>query len=370
MKQTLLLTLLSIQFFSFSQTDKTMVFDGLTREYLEYVPAIYDGSQAVPLVLALHGLGDTKENFYSVGFNYLADTANFILLTPEAVVETVYGAGTAWNSGASQYGYVLNQNVDDVGFLTALINYTKGLYNIDESRIYITGFSMGGFMANRLACEMSGEIAAIASVSGTIGNSVSCNPEFPIPVCHLHGTNDATVAYSGNNYGNDAEALVEYWRNHNQCDASPTIVNLPDYVSDGKTVDYYLYDNGLDNTTVEFYKVNNGEHEWLFYPNNDITYTIEIWKFFRKQYNLNVGIKHQIPENNISLYPNPASESVSINVKNVSSTIHHLKLYSTNGVLLKSENKVQFPYTLNIKDLPKGIYILKLDEYSQRLIVE
>jgi len=376
MKNLFLTLLTTITLLAFSQkTTKTLDYDGVTRDYIEYVPAIYDASEAVPLVICLHGLGDTMENFYDIGMNYVADTANFITLTPEALEGFVYGSsvGNAWNSGASAYGQVINEDIDDVGFIMQLIEETKILYNIDETRVFITGFSMGGFMSNRMACEMSGTFTAIASVSGTIGTGVSCNPEFPIPVCHIHGTNDGTVAYTGNSYGNDAEDLVEYWRNFNNCDLTPTVTNLPDLAADERTVDYYYYGNGDNNTTVEFYKVNNGEHDWMYLPNYDISYTLEIWKFFRKHSNLSVAVPELAPENKIEIYPNPAKNFIVIASEAWQSQANTVELYNLQGQLLKQiviSNKAETSLKIIIRDLEKGIYFVKIGTDIQKLIKE
>jgi len=311
------------------------------------------------------------ENFYGIGMNFIADTANFITLTPEALDGgSVYGqpVGNAWNSGASAYGEVLNEDVDDVGFLMQLINDTKSLYNIDETRVFITGFSMGGFMSNRMACEMSGAFTAIASVSGTIGTAVSCNPEFPIPVCHIHGTNDATVEYTGNSYGNDAEDLVEYWRDFNNCDLTPEVTNLPDLAADGRTVDYYYYGNGDDNTTVEFYKVNNGEHDWMYLPDFDISYTIEIWKFFRKHSNLSVGVKDIVVNDKFDIYPNPANDYILVKSEELKDKT--CEIIDLTGNIIKQLKVQKSELRIQIQDLEKGIYFLKVGDYKQRFIKE
>ncbi len=372
MNKLLLLSIVLISSLSFAQkTTKSIEFDGVTREYIEYVPSIYDAGEAVPLVICLHGLGDNMDNFYGlIGMNYVADTANFITLTPEALEGFVYGnsVGNAWNSGASAYGQIINEDVDDIGFLMQLINDTKSLYNIDETRVFICGFSMGGFMSNKMACEMSGTFTAIASVSGTIGSGVSCNPEFPIPVCHFHGTNDETVAYTDNSYGNDAEDLVEYWRAFNNCDVTPEVTNLPDLAADGRTVDYYYYGNGDDNTTVEFYKINNGEHDWMYLPNFDISYTIEIWKFFRKHSNLSVGIKDIVVKDKLDIYPNPASDYIVIN--NNKTEKLNLKIYNLAGQILKQIVSEEERIELKINKLESGIYFVKSGSQTSYFVKE
>ncbi|MDD4150903.1 MAG: hypothetical protein PHE33_12835, partial [Bacteroidales bacterium] len=103
------------------QTTRTLTWDELEREYREYVPTSYTGESPAPVVFCLHGLGDNMENFNGAGFNYVADQRGWIVITPQALMATVTGAGeigTAWNSGAGAenvFGImdiILNDTVD------------------------------------------------------------------------------------------------------------------------------------------------------------------------------------------------------------------------------------------------------------------
>lgn len=346
-----------------AQTAKTLQFGGLTRDYLEYVPSVYNGSAPVPVVLCLHGLGDNMNNFFGIGMKFIADTANFIVITPEAKVDALAG-GTAWNSGASYFGYQLSQSVNDVGFLNALLDTVIANYNIDQSRIYACGFSLGGFMCQRLACESTGRFAAIASVSGTIGTALTCTPSKEIPICHFHGTVDGTVAYTGNMYGNDAEALVNYWVNFNNCDVTPVYNALPDYVADGKTVDHYLYPNGNNGTDVEFYKVNGGGHEWLFYPTNDITYTLEIWKFFMKYPKGAASVNRFEIDMDFEIYPNPISDNITIKSVGEKQWVE----ISNNSGQIFYNNSNYTGQSINTKQWSNGIYFLRFSKDNKILI--
>ena len=338
-----------------AQTAKTFQFGGLTRDYLEYVPSIYNGSTPVPIVLCLHGLGDNMNNFFGIGMKFIADTANFIVITPEAKVDALAG-GTAWNSGASYFGFQFSQTVNDVGFLNALLDTLIANYNIDQTRIYACGFSLGGFMCQRLACESTSRFAAIASVSGTQGASLTCNPSNEIPVCHFHGTLDSTVYYTNNMFGNDPEALVAYWVAFNNCNATPVHTALPDYVADGKTVDHYLYANGNNGTDVEFYKVNGGEHEWLFYPYNDITYTLEIWKFFMKYPKGPASIHEESNELVFDVFPNPASDYIMF--ERTSKEEISLQIIDISGKVIYENPKFKGD-RISTKNWPDGIYLVK-----------
>ena len=355
MKRILFAIFVLLSFFSSAQQQEYLYFqyDTTTRVYARYVPAIYDSTTAVPLVICLHGLGDTITNFVNIGMNYVADTANFIVLTPQAQSNPF---GTAWNSGASYYGYILNSNVDDVGFINALIDSTEAYYNIDTNRIFVTGFSMGGFMSNRLASELNGKIAAIASVSGTIGTSFNPGTPNPIPVCHFHGTADGTVAYTNDLYGMDAEELVDFWVGIDNCDTVPVIDSLPDIAADGKTVVHYKYENGSNGTQVEFYKVIGGDHEWLSLPANDISYTIEIWKFF-SQFPMAPSSISVEREGVFSLYPNPANGVLYVSFGE--KMTGEISVFNQLGNLLKTVPVVSSQQVLDIHNLPSGIYFVQ-----------
>jgi len=357
MKTRLLAIVFSVLSFSLiAQTTKTIQVGGVSRSYKEYVAGSYTGTNAVPLVICLHGLGDNMTNFSNIGMHLLSDSAQFITLYPQAMSSPY---GTAWNSGASYMGMTLNPTVDDIGFISALIDSTAALYNIDESRVYVTGFSMGGFMANRLACQLGTRVCAIASVAGTIGTSCVCNPFRPIPVAHFHGTADATVAYTGNAYGNDAEELVNYWVDFNNCDTPAVHTALPNIEADSMTIDLYQYFNGDQGSETWFYKVNNADHTWLVPGANDISYTIEIWNFFKRFQHLTLDIENTTAPR-MSVYPNPATDVVQINGFNGADR-GMLTLMDLSGRTLMQTCFENGFATINVSQLPSGIYMLQLN---------
>jgi polyhydroxybutyrate depolymerase len=351
-------------------TSHSWTYDGETREYLMYVPAIYDGTEAVPVVFCLHGLGDNMNNFANIGMSYVADTANFIVITPQALVDNLSGS-TAWNSGASAFGFVLNGTVDDIGFLGTILDTLDASHNIDKKRVYSCGFSMGGFMTNRLGCEMSDRIAAIASVAGTIGSAVTCSPGRAVPACHFHGTGDGTIAYTGNQYGNDAEDLAAYWASNNNCGGTPTVTALPDLANDGYLVTHYLYDGCDDGADVELFKVDSADHEWLSPPpTNDIFYTTEIWEFF---------LRHTHPENvsvsetsnlTFEMYPNPSNGNVQFNFEN--SSTGTITVLNVLGEIVFNDKIQGINQSLELSHLENGSYLVKVSQdglFSTRKLV-
>ena len=337
-------------------TTKTLLFGGLTRSYIEHVPAIYNSSTPVPLIICLHGLGDNMTNFSGIGMNTLANTQNFIVLTPQAINSIM---GAAWNSGASFSGMQLNANVDDLGFLRALIDTTMALYNIDPRRVYATGFSMGAFMCHRLACEMNNRIAAIASVAGTIGSAINCHPGRAVPVLHLQGTGDQTIFYTNNNYGMDAMETVMFWAKNNHCDTIPVITDVPDIAQDTLTIKHFVFNGGDNNTVVEHYRVDSAGHTWLFLPENDMSYTQAIWDFVSR-FTLpeGMGIESRFKPDVISAFPCPASDQININ--GIKENQFHFIIYDLLGkVVIESTNHLTNS-PIDIKKLNNGVYILKI----------
>jgi len=343
--------------FGFSMTAQesthSWTFDGSTREYIQYVPASYDGTTPVPVVFCLHGLGDNMNNFKGIGMNFVADTANFIVITPQALVDPLVSS-SAWNSGASYLGYTLNGGIDDVGFLGAVLDTLIANYNIDQQRVYSCGFSMGGFMTNKLGCEMNDRIAAIASVAGTIGGAVNCQPGRAIPACHFHGTGDSTVLYANNEYGNDAEDLALYWAGNNNCNLTPTVTNLPDIQADGFTITHKLFSSCDDGAEVELFRVDSAGHIWLT-PANDIFYTTEIWKFFNKHtHSENVSVMEQ--EVLFNMYPNPANDIVYFEFLN--EKVSQIQIIDQQGRVVVSENRMAA--SINVANLSTGNYLVRI----------
>ncbi|MCF8463990.1 MAG: T9SS type A sorting domain-containing protein [Flavobacteriales bacterium] len=350
-----------IGFSSFAQqTTHNWDFDGANRQYIQYVPSIYDGSESVPLVIVLHGLGDNMTNMSQVGFRQVADTANFIVVTPEALIDQMFTGSTAWNSGAGVAGFSLNADVDDVGFLNALIDTISDHYNIDQSRIFATGFSMGAFMSNRLACELSHRIASIASVAGTIGGTLTCAPEQDVPVCHFHGTSDTQVGYGiagggvqDNSFGNNVVDWISFWNSNNGCGNVTLEGQFPNSANDGFTVDYVEYAGCDNNARTVHYKVHGANHVWLG-PSNDVFYTTEIWKFFLGLSPTNL-VPAGITENTIAtigIYPNPTSAV--LRIENTEAKILNVSVFNTTGQLVKEFSSAS--NAIDVSNLETGIY--------------
>jgi polyhydroxybutyrate depolymerase len=167
---------------SATSEDKTLSSGGVAREYTLHVPA---AKQAKPaLVLVLHGAGNDGHSMQSLTqFDKVADAEGFVVAYPNAVG----GKSGGWELGCCD---ARNRARNDMRFLAALIDRLAADEGIDRKRVYVTGFSLGGAMSYRLACEMSSRVAAIASGGGFEYLSKPCRPDRPVSVFEFHGTLD------------------------------------------------------------------------------------------------------------------------------------------------------------------------------------
>jgi polyhydroxybutyrate depolymerase len=340
-------------------TSKTMAFGGLTRSYRLYVSPNYNASNPASIVMTLHGLGDNMTNFSQLGFAEIGDTANIIVICPQAVSDAY--AGTAWNSGAGavigSIVYYPNSSVNDIGFLNALVDTTMAHYSVDPQKVYLTGFSMGGFMTERMAIQSNLKFAAFASMSGTMGCGItSFNPQRHIPIAHWHGTADQTVPFTGNQYGLDPDSLVSLWVNNNACNPQADTTHFADVVpTDSITVDMLKYTGADANDEVRFYIMYGCDHTALFPPTNDIDEVMEIWMFFRQHRWLSAGVQETPNTASFDFFPNPANDYINL-LSNGKGTV---EIFDLSGKLLLSEVMLQNSQILGLQDLQAGMYIIQ-----------
>ncbi len=298
-KSIAFLTAICICLSCFAQTLKTISWEDTTRQYLEYVPETYDASTPTPVVFIFHGLGGNMyEVLYNADFNRIAAEQGWITVTPQALPDTFTAMDTtltmnAWHSGVSAVvdgdTIVASEGRDDTGLMMAILDSLIAHYNIDQSNVFCTGVSMGGFMSHRMAIEHGDRIKAIAPVCGTIGNEItSYTPVGHVSVMHLHGTADSIVTYdSGSfqyivnvNVGLGVDSTIAFWRRYNQCSDTAIHTIFPDICDDGRLFEKFYYGDGTFGTKTVLIKVNGGEHEWCHGPYRDVDFTDEIYNFF------------------------------------------------------------------------------------------
>src|SRR5271156_5025859 len=255
----------------------TLEFGGLTREYLIHPPRGYSAGSPVPLVFVLHGATESNASVEELSrMSFKADAEHFI---------AVYPAGTGrvitWNAG-SCCGIAMKENVNDVGFLRALLEKIEREHAIDPKRVYFTGISNGAMMSYRVACEMAEQVAAIAPVEGAM--NVECHPSAPVAVQIFHGTADRLVPFDGGSTqfqvgdkrtDNSVAGAVNFWVKRDGCSGSP---------AHEVTAEVHIdkYSNCEQGTAVELYAIQGGHHMWpgRALSGNSVPATDLMWTFF------------------------------------------------------------------------------------------
>lgn len=178
-------------------TGTITVTDGSVRTYHLYVPSTA-GTDPMPLVVAMHGgFGSGLQFRDSSGFDQLAETEGFLVVFPDGTPIVAGRDSRVWNGGAC-CGAVTNsrRNVDDVGFISDVIDEVSASHAVDPGRVYATGHSNGAIMSYRLACELSDKIVAVAFQAGSLEID-DCQPERPVSIMHLHGLADTNIPIDG-----------------------------------------------------------------------------------------------------------------------------------------------------------------------------
>lgn len=262
-------------------SQQTIEVGGLAREYRVFVPSGLTGP--APLVVMLHGgFGSAQQAENSYGWDAEATAQHFVVVYPN-------GLDHAWNVGGGCCGQPATRNVDDVGFITAVVHQVESRASVDPSRVYATGISNGGMMAYRLACDTS-IFAAIGPDSATLLGD--CNSPHPLSVIHIHGLADHNIPFdggTGDGYakidGPPVQQVIASWSATDAC-GSPT-----SSTSGQVTRSIATCGSGR---AVELITIAGAGHQWpgseprprlekLFGtdpPSPDLNATATIWAFF------------------------------------------------------------------------------------------
>jgi 7,8-dihydropterin-6-yl-methyl-4-(beta-D-ribofuranosyl)aminobenzene 5'-phosphate synthase len=252
----------------------TVRVNGISRWFSVHLPPGYRPGVPAPLVLNLHAFGSTAfQQEALTEMHAKADEVGFVAVHPQAL-----------NDPPAWYGPLPSEaGQNDRLFFEALLSYLPEVISIDPDRIYATGMSNGGTMTYRLGCDMAGTFAAIAPVAGGHLNHQLCEPESPISVLVIHGTDDQVIPYEGQ--GRDQPSVhvwLEAWAEHNLCDSVP--VESHPYQS-VRAETWTHCDGGVE---VVLYTLEGGGHTWPGAPQGlsvgtsfpYMSATDVIWEFF------------------------------------------------------------------------------------------
>lgn len=232
----------------------TLTVNGEMRSYTVFTPPSLDPKQLHPLVVALHGYTvDSTWMEPNTHFEEQAKQGGFIVVYPQ-------GLNNSWNAGSC----CGNNRTDDVAFMRDLIDRLIGDGHVDPKRVFVTGMSNGGAMAQRLACDLADRIAAVASVSGSL-LIASCSPSRAISVMEMHGTADSLVPYKGGSTPGlghflPTMSIMQGWANLDGCATTPAVAQS------GITTTY-TWTGCRDGTGVVLEAIAGEDHTW-FAPEN------------------------------------------------------------------------------------------------------
>lgn len=310
--------------------------DGSLRSFAVHLPIDYDSRRKYPVVVLLHGSGETAEDIERLShFDFVADRYGFIAFYPNSngTRWDVGGAPAAANrpsgrkgglgnmgpripfplpdgEGAEKNGNQDKNPLGDVKFLNQMLDKLAQTYSVDPNRIFATGYSDGGIMDFRLGCSMSSRIAAIAPVAAAMPKEMSlhCEPSRAIPLLMINGTSDPVVHFGGGRLRETTLTILpvkttaEKWAELDRCALKPTQTELPPHNKEGLKTILNTYGDCRDGAEVALYTIEGGGNTWpsgdKILPEKEVGKTSTdldtdevMWKFF-------------------SAHPMPASSSV------------------------------------------------------------
>jgi polyhydroxybutyrate depolymerase len=229
---------------------------GVIREYRIHVPPLAAADGSVALVLGFHGNGGSADGFAGyTGFLQVSDREGFIMVYPQGM-----GEFPTWEMNPVEHN-------SDVQFIRDLIADLKLRCHVDPSRVYATGHSRGGGMANRLGCDLSDQIAAIGPVSGTYPLEDGCGIARPVSVIAFHGNADRDVPYNGIKeqsgppdayfaFGIPILQWASAWADRDGCASGSTAILNESYLTG------QAWSGCRGGADVVFYTIPGGGHGW------------------------------------------------------------------------------------------------------------
>jgi polyhydroxybutyrate depolymerase len=274
------------------QKREQLIVEGVSREFLIYIPNTMPHDEQVPVIISFHGtLGSAVQMMSFADFRPIAEREKVLIVCPEGITQT-------WNDGRATKANL--QGVDDVGFVKVLISHLYENFSVDPKQVFLTGMSNGGFMVSRLACELPDMLTAIGVVAATMDRASGLHPAQPLPALYIHGTRDRLVPYEGGATkaaGGDVYShneIIKLWVSINQCLPEPVETITPDQAGDSTSVIKKEFSNTDTGIIVCDYTIVNGGHTWPDGPqyaainfvglvSHNLNACEAIWAFF-KQY--------------------------------------------------------------------------------------
>ena len=322
---TIIISILTISMVTNAQTRKTITSEGQKREYLQYAPSGLGSKR--PLIISCHGMNQSAKYQWDAlkDAKTLADKEKFVIVLPE-------GINKGWDISGDR----------DINLIKDLIAQMKKDFDIDEKRVYLSGFSMGGMLTYHAMNKIPDVIAAFAPISGYPMWGFTYTGKRAIPVIHHHGTGDDVCVYS--NVQRNIDELVK----KNKCSSTPTITqNYGGY----SHITRKEWGGGTDGVKVVLMELANKGH-WI---SNDGLFTLdEIWKFC-KNYSLEekpVQVKITSP---VTGAKTSKDVTLKVNAESSKGNITAVRFF-LDGI--RKAEVTAPPYEYQYKDLEKGTHTL------------
>ena len=322
---TIIISILTISMVTNAQTRKTITSEGQKREYLQYAPS--DLGSKRPLIISCHGMNQSAQYQWNAlkDAKTLADKEKFVIVLPE-------GIKNGWDISGDR----------DINLIKDLIAQMKKDFDIDEKRVYLSGFSMGGMLTYHAMNKIPNVIAAFAPISGYPMWGFTYTGKRAIPVIHHHGTGDDVCVYS--NVQRNIDELVK----KNKCSSTPTITqNYGGY----SHITRKEWGGGTDGVKVVLMELANKGH-WI---SNDGLFTLdEIWKFC-KNFSLEekpVQVKITSP---VTGAKTSKDVTLKVNAESSKGNITAVRFF-LDGI--RKAEVTAPPYEYQYKDLEKGTHTL------------
>lgn len=322
---TIIISILTISMVTNAQTRKTITSEGQKREYLQYAPS--DLGSKRPLIISCHGMNQSAQYQWNAlkDAKTLADKEKFVIVLPE-------GINNGWDISGDR----------DINLIKDLIAQMKKDFDIDENRVYLSGFSMGGMLTYHAMNKIPNVIAAFAPISGYPMWGFTYTGKRAIPVIHHHGTGDDVCVYS--NVQRNIDELVK----KNKCSSTPTITQNYGGCSH---ITRKEWGGGTDGVKVVLMELANKGH-WI---SNDKLFTLdEIWKFC-KNYSLEekpVQVKITSP---VTGAKTSKDVTLKVNAESSKGNITAVRFF-LDGI--RKAEVTAPPYEYQYKDLEKGTHTL------------
>ena len=236
------------------------------RETTLRMPGNHDYNRPLPLVISLHGYSNSGA--FNAAYMHHIDSIHeneHLLIYPDG---TMNWLGMRYWNATDACCNLFDYGVDDVDYLTSLINEAVQNYGADPDGVIVTGLSNGGFMSHRMACDVGNSIRAIVALNGVTWNDFSnCIDNGRPDILHVHSTDDGVIFYNGGTVALGGEypsatETVGYWADRSGCDSAWTFQGTRDLSGDDgiDETDEFEFLNCNSGNRVVHWRINGGGH--------------------------------------------------------------------------------------------------------------